>query len=56
MTTNNEILVWQDIFDLFKEQIDEIKGRFLGNNDVEYYFEGKWNQKDSKWVVHFWII
>ncbi len=52
----DEILVWQDIFDLFKEQVDVIEGRFMGNNDQKYYFKGKWNDGEGKWVIKFWII
>jgi len=49
-------LAWQDIFDLFQEGVDEIKGSFIGNNEVEYYFNGKYNDKESEWTVRFWIV
>jgi len=51
----SDILVWQDIFDLFQERVDLIKGRFRGNNDVEYAFHGKWDEKNQRWILNFWI-
>jgi len=52
---SEKILTWQDIFDLLQEGVDEMKGSFKGNDDVEYCFNGKYDTKDDEWKVHFWV-
>jgi hypothetical protein len=53
---SEKVLGWQDIFDLFLEGIDEMKGTFRGNDDVGYYFNGKYDDKDGEWKIRFWVI
>ena len=50
-----KLLTWQDIFDLFQEGVDEIKGSFKGSDDVEYYFNGKYDDKECEWKIRFWF-
>ncbi len=51
----SENIIWADIFDLFQEGMDKMDGVFMGNNDVEYHFNGKWDEKIQRWVLYFWV-
>lgn len=51
----SENIIWADIFDLFQEGIEEMDGTFMGNNDVKYHFNGKWDKKNQRWVLYFWV-